>query len=424
VARPFGDRLLGHPAANPGGLWMFGVDTTSAQLTWRALGPGKLTVEVREVSGDTLVTRVATDGGPGSVILHDLRPGRRHDLVATGEGLPPGGARGRFTTLAPPPGAELFRFATVSDLHLGERRFGYFGTMAEDPVPDVHHPERALAAALDEIGEWGAQLLVVKGDVTNDGRVEEWETFGRLVGDGGLRWEATVGNHDNRTVDRTRDLKDTVWWLARGGLLKLLINRGEERGPAIEPFAGLAHIGHVRPHPVQSIRLPGLHLALADTTRVSRHLGWFAPLADELVAEAADAHRDGLPFFMAAHHYPMRHRVPHFWPPGVPADDARAFYTRLHDANPRSFSTAGHTHRNRRYDRSGVTCTEVGSPKDFPGTWAAYTVHEGGITQVVRRVGRPDVLSWTDFSGGAAFGIWSAWSPGRLRWRCFTHTWP
>jgi hypothetical protein len=70
-----------------------------------------------------------------------------------------------------------------------------------------------------------------------------------------------------------------------------------------------------------------------------------------------------------------------------------------------------------------VVCTEVGSPKDFPGTWAGYIVHETGISQVVRRVAAPDVLAWTDYSGRAALGLWQLWSPGLRPHRCFHHEW-
>ncbi len=34
--------------------------------------------------------------------------------------------------------------------------------------------------------------------------------------------------------------------------------------------------------------------------------------------------------------------------------------------------------------------------KDFPGTWAEYRVHEGGVMQVHRRISTPEALAWTD----------------------------
>lgn len=414
-------------SANPGGLWLFAVDATEAQLTWRDLGPGKVTIEAREVSGDPTmvsVTTSTTDGGPGAVLVEGLRPGRSHRLVVTGDGLPPDGVITEVRTLDEPPGEELFRFATVSDLHLGERNFGYLGTMRESPTPAVFHPERALAAALDEIRAWGAELVVAKGDVTNDGRVAEWESFGAALSRTGLPWEATIGNHDNRPVDRRRSRTQAALWVLRGGPLRSLLVRESHRGPAIEPIRGLEHIGYRRDHPVFSVEVPGLRLVLADTTVQSRHVGSFAPIADAVLDEAAAARRAGLPVLVAAHHFPMPFAVPHFWPPGIPSGEAAAFFRGLRQVNRRAFYTAGHTHRNRAYERSGIPCTEVGSPKDFPGTWAGYAVHDGGIRQVVWRVARPDVLQWTDRSRRAALGLWGWWSPGRRAARCLSHPWP
>jgi hypothetical protein len=95
----------------------------------------------------------------------------------------------------------------------------------------------------------------------------------------------------------------------------------------------------------------------------------------------------------------------------------------MHRLQPNLLFTAGHTHRNRRRRIAGVEATEVGSPKDFPGGWGGYVVHEGGIRQVVRRVAAPDCLPWLERSRWAALGAWGRWSPGRLDARCFSLTW-
>jgi hypothetical protein len=74
--------------------------------------------------------------------------------------------------------------------------------------------------------------------------------------------------------------------------------------------------------------------------------------------------------------------------------------------------------------RGHVVVTETGSPKDHPGTWTGYVVHEGGIRQQVRRVERPDVIAWTEHSARAAGGAWGRWSPGTLAQRNFRLDWP
>ena len=93
-------------------------------------------------------------------------------------------------------------------------------------------------------------------------------------------------------------------------------------------------------------------------------------------------------------------------------------------ARPAAFVTSGHTHRNRRRDHGPVVLTEVGSPEDYPGTWAAYTVHAAGIRQVVRRISDPRCLPWIEYTRRAFGTVWGHWSPGRLEHRCFNHLWP
>jgi hypothetical protein len=121
------------PPARP---WVFAVEDTAIQITWRALGPGPVRFRV----ADTAV-EVLTDGGPGAVELTGLPPATRLTVQLDGAGLdgprpvPHRWRRIRATTLPAPPGAEVFRFATISDLHVGLEAFGFRETMVEDPRP-------------------------------------------------------------------------------------------------------------------------------------------------------------------------------------------------------------------------------------------------------------------------------------------------
>ena len=70
-------------------------------------------------------------------------------------------------------------------------------TIAEQPAPVEAHPARATRAALGELSAWGAELLVVKGDITQGGG-------GRRLGRVRRAWSphcptpvlAMPGNHD------------------------------------------------------------------------------------------------------------------------------------------------------------------------------------------------------------------------------------
>ena len=86
-------------------------------------------------------------------------------------------------------------------------------------------------------------------------------------------------------------------------------------------------------------------------------------------------------------------------------------------------ATSGHTHRNRRRRVAGLQWSEVAATNHFPGVWAGYTVHEGGLHQTVRRIAEPDTLAWSEQSRRMLGGVWALWAAGDLGDRCFTLDW-
>lgn len=367
--------------------WVFAVEDTAIQVTWRTLPPGP----IRFAVADSAV-EVVSDGGPGAVDLVDLPPASSLELTITGDGVPEPWRRQRVTTLAPPPGAELARFGTISDMHVGEVAFGFRAGLLEDPIPEEAHPVRATRAALAAMRSWGAQRVVVKGDLTHDGRAKDWAAIGQLLDATGLPAHVLLGNHDHYGAP------------------------GEPApASALRPF-GIATVAGVA-----TVDVPGLNLVLVDTTIPSLRSG---SIAREQARIVACLRADRRPAFLALHHHLERGPVPMFLPRGIPSREVHGFLDAVRWAQPRSMIASGHTHRHRRRHVGPLVLSEVGSTKDFPGTWAGYVVHEGGIRQVVRRVAAPDLLRWTDHSARAAFGAWGAWSPGWRSHRCFSHTWP
>jgi predicted phosphodiesterase len=367
--------------------WIFAVEDTTIQVTWPSLPVGPIRVRAADSE-----VEVDSDGGPGAVVLDGLPPGSDLELRIDGDAIPDRWRRQRFTTLLPPPGEELARFATISDMHVGEVTFGVSAALLEQPVPDEAHPVRATRAALDALAAWGAETVVVKGDLTHDGRAKDWDRIGQLLVDAPVRAEVLLGNHDHY-------------------------------GPLGEPVPSLA----LRPfgidpvHRAAPISMPGLNLVLVDTTIPTAKPGAVAPVQAEVVELLRSS---PLPAFLALHHHGERRAVPMFLPRGIPRHEMDAFVDAVRWARPATMITSGHTHRHRRRQVGSVVLTEVGSTKDFPGTWAGYAVHEGGIRQVVRRVDPPDLLRWTDHSARAAGGAWGIWAPGVRSHRCFSHTWP
>jgi Icc protein len=339
--------------------WVFAVEPDAVQVTWQH----------------------DADGHPGVRAFERLEPGAPHrlqidELDTTIE----------VATMAPPPGEELFRFATFSDTHIGCTYFGFLGRMHEPPAPEPH-AVLCLRSAVRDALAWGARLLLVKGDVTHTSAIEEWAAVGQELAGVPVPVAVVPGNHD---VHKSR---------------------------TVDPQEGLALHGLHLVHGVEVMDVPGARLVLADTAIPGSNRGRIAELQDQIVRRCA---RASGPAVIALHHHIERHALPVYLPRGIPAREGRAFLAAVAAANPRSFVTTGHSHRYRRHRDDPLPWTEVGSTKDFPGGWAGYAVHEGGLRQVVRRVNDPAVLPRLEHTRRAALGAWQHWSPGSLDDRCFT----
>ena len=366
---------------------MFAVEDTAAQICWTGGGRGELTFE----AGPARRT-VELDGLPGATVLDGLPPASALELTVTGAGA---ARRGRrlvtpFATLVTPPGRLLCRFATVNDVHIGSRSFGTLHPVWEDGQGEPHAVACARAA-LDEAGQWGADLVVVKGDLTQDGCPEEWGDVAGLIAACGLPAAVVEGNHD--------------------------VCRQAVDGAAILASHGVRL--HQRP---AAIDLPGLRVVLFPTAAWHVDVGTIdaahRSAALDLVANA------GGPAVVALHHYPQRFRWPTMYPSGIPGPIAGSFLDALAEANPATMVLTGHSHRHRRHSHGPLVVAEVGSTKDYPGSWAGYAVHEGGIRQVTRRVSARPAIAWTEQGRRVLGGVWAVWAPGLRSHRCFSHTWP
>lgn len=364
---------------------VFAVEPHAAQLTWAGLAAGE--VRVRVGDRQVAVPPAGEGGGPGGVVVEGLESGRAFDVVVS---VGPQRWERRIVTPRPPGGEALYRLGTVSDVHLGHRGFGLSRRMREREPEEVAHPERCGGAALAEAEAWGAQQVVVKGDLVERGRTAEWEAADRLLAGVGVPVWCLPGNHEVKP-DRDRDF------------------------PAGSSTSGAHMIDGVAHQD-----LPGVRLVLVDSS-VDGH-GWGAVdhRLDDVVTTVGGT---DLPALVMLHQHPQRFERPWFWPPGIPGREARRFLDAIASANPRAWVTSGHTHRNRARRHGQVTITEVGSTKDFPGVWAGYTVYEGGLTQTVRRTLDPAAIAWTEYTRRAVLGVWGRWAPGALDDRCLVRRW-
>lgn len=318
------------------------------------------------------------------VFHHDGRPKRY-------PGLEPDTAytlEDREVRTLPRPGELLSTFCTVNDVHFGETECGVLEGIPGGPIfrssPDEEPYVRMMNRhAVAEIQALDPDAVVVKGDLTTRGTLDEFREF----------------------TDTYAPLED-----------RLHIVRGNHDAYHGETFAADAPF---------RVDLPGVTLAVIDTTLPGHTPGGVdSGTVDWLDQLGAEADR---PVLIFGHH--------HAWSPdstsrpddyfGINPDDSEKL-VEVVARHPRLAGYfAGHTHRNRvrRFSATGdVPWVEVGTLKDFPGAWAEYRVFEGGILQVVRRVNHPDALAWTEKTRGMFGGLYPDYAFGALDERCFVVT--
>jgi 3',5'-cyclic-AMP phosphodiesterase len=310
---------------------------------------------------------------------------RRHDGLDPDTGYELDGTS--FRTLPRPAGELLCRVATVNDLHFGEIEAGHLAELPVGPVlrsepGEDPYPEVMNAAAAAEIAAVEPDLVVAKGDLSDAGAAADLSAFSRCYSGFAGRLVTIPGNHD---------------------------------------VAGGAPGGPLSTELPARVDLPGVTVALLDTTILRWHTGRVP--ADQLewldeVGAGADR-----PVLVMGHH--------HAWGPGsnsrpagyfgINPDDSEALVA-VFARRPRLAAyLAGHTHRNRvrRFAATGpVPWVEVASVKEFPGCWAEYRVHEGGILQIVHRISAPTALAWTERTRALFGGLFPGYAFGQLEDRC------
>ena len=332
-----------------------------------------MTVELTTVADDLAVFH----DGTTATRLHDLQPATAYEHAGVA-----------FTTLPRPDGALLCRFATVNDVHFGETEAGRVGDSPQGPIQRAEpgeepYPEVMNRGAVAEMLSLDPTVVVVKGDLSQDGQPAEWAAFEACYRTAfGDRLHVVRGNHD-------------------------------------------AYQGQTGYAGDQWIEVPGLAIALLDTTIPEQTTGRLLPEQLDWLGTMAAA--SPVPVLVMGHHQQWirgevdEHRSEGYFGLHPDASDALDEVVARH----RSIIgyTAGHTHRHRlrRMTVSGVPSIEVGCVKDFPGTWAEYRVYETGVMQVVHRISDPDALVWSERCRHlyADFGIdYESYALGTLEERC------
>jgi 3',5'-cyclic-AMP phosphodiesterase len=296
-----------------------------------------------------------------------------------------------FRTLARPAGELLCRFTAVNDVHFGETEAGIIEGMEMGPTfasaeGEEPYPEMMNRGAIVEMERIDPAAVVVKGDLTSKGTLEEYEAFRSFYEPAfGDRLHVIRGNHDS----------------FYGGTFA-----------SEAPFR---------------VDLPGVVFIVIDTSIQEHYAGQVDGASLTYIRDTAaelEAVNDPRPVLLFGHH--------HIWNPesssrpstyfGIHPDDSeRLVEVVAAHHNIRGYF-AGHTHRNRvrRFSATrDVPWVEVASVKEFPGAWAEYRVYETGILQITRRISLPECLEWSEKTRHMYAGMYFDYSFGDLTDRCF-----
>ncbi len=272
--------------------------------------------------------------------------------------------------------------ATANDVHFGETVCGRIAgddrfpgiTAADGEAP---YPERMNAGVVADVAGIRPDCVVVKGDLTDDGRDGEYDRFLEVWGGAfGDRLVHVRGNHDSY------------------------------RGQGFAAW------------PCQARALDGVTVALLDTARPFEIGGFLDADQLEWLDELGRTARQ--PVLVMGHHQVFlagRDEPVGFH--GLAADATAALAEVLARRSSLVCYLAGHTHRNRRVVVGDVDCAEVACVKDFPGAWAEYRVCERGIAAIVHRAQPPDAVAWAERTRGMFDGLYGRYTMGRLTDRCF-----
>jgi Icc protein len=184
------------------------VTDTTAVLTWETNEPADTVVHYG-LQSDRLDKTASSDDAPGRFHyceIRGLRPGTEYHCVCQSGSARSGAGPerpGRFTTLVPPPGKELFSFATMTDLHVGQQRTARLVLRGKTISEGVHWREPgvpfwqlAVGASIDEINARRAEFTIIKGDITEGLSVEEFPSARRLLSRLKAPFHVVRGNHD------------------------------------------------------------------------------------------------------------------------------------------------------------------------------------------------------------------------------------
>jgi hypothetical protein len=289
-----------------------------------------------------------------------------------------------------PPDDTVFRFGILGDLHVGSPR-----------------AEPLVSAAVDDLNASGAELVVQLGDITDEGKEEQFKRAAELLARLQMPVATMMGNHDVLALGGT-DLTGRGFYTASFGREAdgvLLEHRGWR-------FAVLDSATHLASPFTAFDLVTGTFLDVPGGAIVR---GSLTVPQHEILAEVAAP--GAPPAFVFLHHPPQ----PYMGFPPILFGLREADSGRLHavaDSGNVWGVFAGHTHRNaitRRFGR--VPAVEVGIPRDFPFGYALVDVSPAGYSYRFVQISDRDLLSEAYRHAG---GLQRRYAQGRPEERAFS----
>lgn len=266
--------------------------------------------------------------------------------------------------LSAPPDRAGRKFVVLTDLHVGSKA----GNLL-------------LPIAVRDINEIAPELVVIPGDITDDGEPDQFRLVKEILDGLECPYYVVPGNHD--TVQRSTREPFGAKFFAEAF--------GAEPSDQVVDFGDLqiALVDSTDPTPGP---FPDWDVATARIGGVAAGVdsGALRPGQADALAERLDKSR---PVLVVQHH--ELHPFPGFPPVrfAMREEDAGAELDALTDHNVLGV-VAGHTHRScvLKVGERGVTQLELPSLKDWPFSFAVCTLDDKQLTVDVRQVSERDAV--------------------------------
>jgi len=282
----------------------------------------------------------------------------------------------RFATLSRPPGDLLFSFATVNDIHIGEKEYGLIMLPG---IPFALTPGFKLdidgspfwkftnEAAFAELAAQKPEFVIVKGDLNTEPDEESMLEAKRMLDALPMPYYVLRGNHDRK-------------------------------GKCPEDWFGKVF----RADTVQSFEHKGAGFILIDA--IHPDSGYTCFREEDLARLAAGLKRmKDIPVFIYLHNPPLKLIE-------------RSFVNRISkflailDTHPLIAGVFyGHSHANKRQSRRlggrAVPFVETAATMDYPGGYNIYDIYSGGYTQICLRPFEARCLRWLEMTEKAYYGL-------------------